>query len=148
MHFCVYARRGRFYLRGQRLPCLGDLTHNTRDLPYLLPRDSRVKLDLGKRASLQNHFFVRAGHQARQALTGTGAGGVLCKAVYGKYKKRAGSKNWQPDAPTGAPTNSTTTVPPVPASPKGERRRLLEKVHGPVTRAFHAWQQRHFAKAE
>ena len=123
MHFCVYARRGRFYLRGQRLPCLGDLTHNTRDLPYLLPRDSRVKLDLGKRASLQNHFFVRAGHQARQALTGTGAGGVLCKAVYGKYKKRAGSKNWQPDAPTGAPTNATDA--PTPSIVR--RRALLEK---------------------
>ena len=55
---------------------------------------------------------------------------------------------------TEAPTpNGTMPVPPVPPvpippTPSPGGRRLLEKVRGPVTRAFHNWQQRHFAKAE
>ena len=46
------------------------------------------------------------------------------------------------EAPTTAPTAEPTQA------PIRVRRNLMEKVHGPVTRAFHAWQQRHFAKAE
>jgi len=62
-------------------------------------------------------------------------------------------------APTMAPTATEAPTPnateaPTPngtlptLAPVTVRRRLMDKVHGPVTRAFHAWQQRHFAKAE
>jgi hypothetical protein len=48
---------------------------------------------------------------------------------------------------TEAPTPAPVTVPgPIPTPPT--RRRLMEKVHGPVSRAFHNWQQRHFASAK
>ena len=57
-------------------------------------------------------------------------------------------------SPTAEPSSKPTAEPtagPTPAptpAPVIVRRRLMDKVHGPVTRAFHAWQQRHFAKAE
>jgi len=57
-------------------------------------------------------------------------------------------------APTAEPSSKPTAEPtagptaePTPA-PFIVRRRLMDKVHGPVSRAFHNWQQRHFAKAE
>jgi hypothetical protein len=56
---------------------------------------------------------------------------------------------------TMAPTPNATLAPaPAPVPPPtlvtttNTRRNLLEKVRGPVTQAFHNWQQRHFAKAE
>ena len=55
---------------------------------------------------------------------------------------------------TEAPTPNTTAAPvplvppPTVGPPTSTRRNLMEKVHGPMSRAFHNWKQRHFASAE